>query len=110
MCKFHKILKESSRKPNKIWVDKGTEFSNNFFKKWLKDNEIEVYSINNERKFVVAFSNLLEHLRLKSINTYHRTVKIKPVYVKDNTYIDFKKEVNAKDPRFKVGDRVRISR
>ena len=43
-------------------------------------------------------------------NTYHRTIKIKPVDVKDNTYIDFKKKVNDKDPKFKVGDHVRISK
>ena len=43
-------------------------------------------------------------------NTYHRTIKMKPVDVKDNTYIDFKKEVNDKDPKFKVGYHVRISK
>ena len=43
-------------------------------------------------------------------NTYHRTIKMKPVDVKDNTYIDFKKEVNDKDPKFKVADHVRISK
>ena len=43
-------------------------------------------------------------------NTYHRAIKMKPVDVKDNTYIDFKKEVNDKDPKFKVGDHVRISK
>ena len=42
--------------------------------------------------------------------TYHRNFKMKPVDVKDNTYIDFKKEVNDKDPKFKVGDHVRISK
>ena len=36
-------------------------------------------------------------------------MKMKPVDVKDNTYIDFKKEVNDKDPKFKVGDHIRIS-
>ena len=35
---FQKILDDSDRKPNKTWVDKGSEFYNNFFKKWLKDN------------------------------------------------------------------------
>ena len=40
---FQKNLKESNRKPNKIWVDKGSEFYNNSFKKWLKDNDIEMY-------------------------------------------------------------------
>ena len=43
-------------------------------------------------------------------NTYHRTIKIKPVEVKDNTYIDFNKEVNDKESKFKVGDHVRISK
>ena len=43
-------------------------------------------------------------------NTYHRTIKMKPTDVIDNTYIDFKKEVNDKDPKFKVGDYVRISK
>ena len=46
-------------------------------------------------------------------NTYHRTIKMKPIDVKDNTYVDSmelhsKKEVNDKDPRFKIGDHVRI--
>ena len=43
-------------------------------------------------------------------NTYHRTIKMKPIDVKDNTYIDFEKEVNNKDPIFKVGHYVRISK
>ena len=43
-------------------------------------------------------------------NTYHKSIKMKPVDVKDNTYIDFKKEVNYKNPKFKVGDHVRISK
>ena len=51
---FQKILKESNRRPNKIWVDKGNEFYNNSFKKWLKDNDIETYLIHNEGKSVVA--------------------------------------------------------
>ena len=43
-------------------------------------------------------------------NTYHRAIKMKPVDVNDNTYIDFEKEVNNKDPTFKIGDHVRISK
>ena len=45
---FQKILDKSRRKPSKIWVDKGSEFFNNSFKKWLRDNDIEMYSIHNE--------------------------------------------------------------
>ena len=47
---FQKILKESNRKPNKIWVDKGRVFCNSSLKKWLKNNDIEMYSIHNEGK------------------------------------------------------------
>ena len=43
-------------------------------------------------------------------NTYHRTVKMKPIDIKDKTYIDFGKEVNDNDPKFKVGDQVRVSK
>ena len=43
-------------------------------------------------------------------NTYYTTIKMKPVDVKDNTYIDFEKEVNDKDPKFKVVDHIRISK
>ena len=57
---FQKILDDSNRKPNKIWVDQGSEFYINCFKKWLKDYDIEMYSIHNEGKSVVA-ERLLEH-------------------------------------------------
>ena len=43
-------------------------------------------------------------------NTYHRRIKMKPIGVKDNTYIDLEKEVNDRDLKFKVGDHVRISK
>ena len=43
-------------------------------------------------------------------NAHHRTIKMKPVDVKDNTFIDFKIEVNDKDSKYKVGDHVRISK
>ena len=57
---FQKMFKKSERKPNIIWVDKGSGFYNNSFKKWLKDNDIEMYSIHNEGKSVVL-KHLLEH-------------------------------------------------
>ena len=41
---FQKILKEFNRKPNKIWVEKGSEFYNNSFKKWLQDNDLVICS------------------------------------------------------------------
>ena len=101
-------------------------------KKWLKDNEIEMYSIHNEGKSVVAegfirtlkkkickymtaisksvYIDKLDDIVNEYNNTYHRTIKMKPADVKDNTYIDFGKVVNDKDPKFNIGDHVRISK
>ena len=89
-------------------------------------------SIHNERKSVVAerfikilktkiykyMTSISKNVYIDNLddvvgeynNAYHRTIKMKPVDVEDNTYIDFKKEVNDKDPKFKVGDHVRISK
>ena len=114
---FRKILKGSNRKPKKIWVDKGSEYYDSSVKKWLKDNNIEMYSIHNEGKSVVSerFIRTLNDIVNEYSNTYHRTIKMKPVDVKDNKYIDSTelhsiKVVNDKIPKFKVGDHVRISK
>ena len=128
---FNKIIKQFNRKPNKIWVDQGGEFYNNVFEKWLSDNDISMYSTYNEGKSVVAerfirtlknklykhmtatgknvYYNVLDDVVNKHNNTKHSTIKMKPIDVKNNkrVYID---EHNEKDSRFKVGDRVRISR
>ena len=57
---FQKVLDRSNRKPNKIWVDKGSDFYNRSFIKWLKDNDIEMYSTYNQGKSVVTerFTNI----------------------------------------------------
>ena len=128
---FNKIIKQSSRKPNKIWVDHGGEFYNNVFEKWLSDNYINIYSTYNEGKSVVAerfirtlknkfykhmtatgkniHYDVLDDIVNKYNNTKHSTIKMKPIDVKNNkrVYID---EHNEKDSRFKVGDGVRISK
>ena len=57
-----------------------------------------------------VYIDKLGHIVGKFNNTQHRTIKMKPVHVKNSTYIDFKKEVNDKDPKFKVGNHVRISK
>ena len=51
---FNKIIKQSGRKPNKIWVDQGSEFYNHVFKRWLSRNNIIMYSTYNEGKSVRA--------------------------------------------------------
>ena len=127
---FQSILKQSNRKQNKIWLDKGSEFYNASFKKWLQDNDIVMYSTNNEGKSVAAerfirtlkskiykhmtsisknvYIDKLDDIVHKYNNTYHTTIKMKPINAKDNTYINTAKEINSKDPKFKVGYRVRI--
>ena len=129
---FQKILDDSKRKSNKIWVDKGSEFYNRSMKSWLQDNHIVMYLTHNEGKSVVAerFIKTLKNKIYKYItsisknvyidklddivnehnNAYHRTLKMKPIDVKDNTYINIGKKVNDKDPKFKIGDHVRISK
>ena len=71
-------MKESNRKPNKIWVDKGSEFYNNSFEKWLKDNDIEMYSIHNEEKLVVAerFIRILKTKIYKYMTSISKNVYI----------------------------------
>ena len=107
---FQKVLIKSDHKPNKIWVDGGSEFFNSSFKKLLKYNYLEMYSTHNEGKSVVAErfirtlkNNIYKHMAAvsrdvyidkiddienKHNNTYNRTIKMKPIDVKyNNTYI-----------------------
>ena len=51
---FHTVLIESSRKPNKTWVDKDNEFDNRSIKSWLEKINIEIYLTNDEEKFVIV--------------------------------------------------------
>ena len=92
---FQKILDDWKRKPNKICVDKGSGFYN-YFKNWLKDNDIEMYSAHNDGKSVVAerfigtlkakickyITSVSKNLYIDKLNdivneynTYHRTIK-----------------------------------
>ena len=64
---FQDILDISNRKPNKMWVDKGSEFYNISMKSWLQDNSIEEHSIQNEGKSVAA-ERFIRTLKNKSTN------------------------------------------
>ena len=64
---FQKTLKESNCKPNKIWVDEGSEFYNRSMKSWLEKNDIEMYSTHNEGKSVIA-ERFIKTLKMKFIN------------------------------------------
>ena len=115
---FDKIIKQSNRKPNKIWVDQGGEFYNNVFEKWLSDNDINMYSTYNEGKSVITErfirtlkNKLYKHMTATGKNVYydvlydvvnkynntkHSTIKMKLVDVKNNkrVYIDEHNEHN----------------
>ena len=129
---FNKTIKQSNRKPNKIWVDQGREFYNHVFKRWLSNNDIIMYSTFNEGKSVVVerfirtlknklykhmtainknvYYDVLDDVVNEYNNTKHNTIKMKPKDVKNDNnrvYID---EYNKKSARFNVNDRVRISK
>ena len=101
-------------------------------KSWLEKNDIEMYSRHNEGNSVIAerfirtlknkiykymtpisknvYIDKLDDIVNKYNNTYHRTIKMKPFDVKPNTFIESSKEINYEDPKFKIGDIVRISK
>ena len=57
---FQKILYESNRKPNKIWVDNASEFYIRSMKSWFRDNNIEMYSKHNKKENLLSLKDLLE--------------------------------------------------
>ena len=63
-----------------------------------------------QTNYYKLYFDVLDDIVHKYNNTVDRTIKMKPIHVKDNTYIVSKKEVNDKNPKFKVGDHVRISK
>ena len=121
---FKKILddsgnsKHSNRKPNRIWVDHGSEFYNNNFKSFLKENDIEMYSTFNEGNSVVAerfiktlknkiykhmttigknvYIDVLDDIVKKKNNTVHSSIKMKPKDVTDIEYVECSEETNKK--------------
>ena len=103
---FKKIISKE-RKPNKIWVDQRSEFYNNSFKDFLKINNIEMYSTYHEGKSVIVerfirtlknkifkhmtaisknvYFDVLDDIVNKYNNTVHRTIKVKPIDVTDDS-------------------------
>lgn len=134
---FQKIITQSKRHPGKLWVDKGTEFYNRTFQKFLKENQIEMYSTFNEGKAVVVerfnrtlktrmwkyfsanstrrYFDVLPDLLKQYNSNVHRSIKMTPIEasMKKNEQ-QVKKNLypdqtpTSSRPRFSVGDRVRI--
>ena len=110
---FQKIISEG-RKPNKIWVDQGSEFYNKSFKDFLKINNIEMYSTYNEGKSVVAerfirtlknkifkymtavsknvYFDVLDDIVDKYNNTVHRSIKMKPIDITSDSYAEYNED------------------
>ena len=127
---FQKII--SKRKPNKIWVDQGGKFYNKLFQKFLKINNIEMYSTYNEGKSVVAerfittlknkifkhmttfskivYFDVLDDIVNRYNNTVHRTIKMKPINVTSDSFAEYNEDSNVNKAKFKVGDRASISK
>ena len=128
---FQKTISKE-RKPNKIWVDQGSEFYNQSFKDFLKINNIEIYSTFNDGKSVVperfirtlknknfkhmtaisknVYFDVLDDIVNKYNSTIHRTIKVKSIDVTDDSFAEYNEESNKRNPKLKVGDHVRISK
>ena len=129
---FQKILDNSNRKPNKIWVDEGGEFYNNLLKRFLKINNIDMYSTYNKGKSVVAEkfirtlkNKIFKHMTAVSKNVYfhvlddivnkynkrvYRTIKMKPLDVTSDSYAEYNEDSNETKSKFRAGDHARISK
>ena len=128
---FQKIISKR-RKPNKTWVDQGGEFYNNLLKRFLKVNNIEMYSTYKQGKSVVAerfikmlknkifkhmtavsknvYFDVLDNIANKYNNTVDRTIKMKPMDITSDSYAKYNEHCNVTKPKFKVDDLVRISK
>ena len=116
---FKVKLNNSIRKSIKIWVGQGSEFYSSSFKKWLKDNDIEIYSTQNEGNSVVAerFMGTLKDKSYKHMTSISKNVYIDKlediihiIDAKSGNDIECKVNSNDKNPKFKFGDHVRISK
>lgn len=134
---FKQILKKSSRKPEKIHTDRGSEFINRKFQAFLKQQKIGFYHTFNETKASVVerfnrtlkqrmyryftwkgtlkYINILQELVESYNNSYHRSIKRTPAAVSANNEKDVWLTLYANEPprqgyTFKVGDPVRISK
>ncbi len=133
------VVKKSGRSPEKIWVDKGSEFYNKHFQDWAKNNDITIYSTFGESKSAVVerFIRTLRELLSKKFSSsqsyawvkmlpstlnfynhkFHKTIQMSPIEASDPTNSlqvfllhQSKKGEKHKKHKFKAGDQVRISR
>ena len=134
---FKDIFKKSKRKPNFIQSDEGSEFTNKIVQKFFKDNNIKWYhtfnrdikcsicerynrtilnkiyknfTLNNNTIWIKDLNKLVKEYN----NSYHRTIKMKPIdaskkSIEDIVRKNYNFEITNKKPKFSIGDKVRIS-
>ena len=115
---IQKIWGNFCRTPNKIWVDKGNDFYNSSIKSRLHNNNIEIYSTRNDGQPGVAerfvktikikacmhmtsaskniYNDKSDKIVVKYINIFHIKIKVKPINVNSNTYVDLKLKILKK--------------
>ena len=136
---FADIIKKYKRKPEYLWVDKGSEFYNKTFKEWLLQNDIELYSTFNAGKAVIIerfhktlkskmykqftiqnntiWYNIIDKLVDEYNVTKHNSIQLTPVEAskkknQGTVYFNLYGDIEAlkQKPKFKIGDKVRISK
>ena len=121
---FQKVLKESNKKTNKIWVDKGSKFYNRSMEPWFEKNGIKMYSTHNKGKPVISewfittlknniykyvtsvskndYINKLYDMINKYNNTYHGIIKMKPADVNQTHILNLVKKLMIKIQNLKL--------
>ena len=128
---FQKVLDESKRKPNIIWIDKGSKSYNRTMKSEIEESEIEMYLTHDEGKSFVAgrfiktskneihkyMTSISKNMYIDKLNIvnkynniYHTTIKRNPSALNQAYRLTLNKENNKEGSNFKVGDIVRISK
>ena len=128
---FQKVLDESKRKPNIIWIDKGSKSYNRTMKSEIEESEIEMYLTHDEGKSFVAgrfiktskneihkyMTSISKNMYIDKLNIvnkynniYHTTIKKNPPALNQAYILTLNKENNKEGSNFKVGDIVRISK
>ena len=128
---FQKVLDESKRKPNIIWIDKGSKSYNRTMKSEIEESEIEMYLTHDEGKSFVAgrfiktskneihkyMTSISKNMYIDKLNIankynniYHTTIKKNPSALNQAYILTLNKENNKEGSNFKVGDIVRISK
>jgi transposase InsO family protein len=129
---FKNVVKSSGRKPRHLWVDEGKEFYNSKIDVWIKENKITRYSTHGEHKSSIVerfnrnlksrmwkrftaentrnWVDMLDKLMYEYNSTVHSTIKMTPTEALTNKVASRTNVTIDVQPKFKIGDRVRVSR